>query len=239
MVWTAAALCYVEAQMKGLACLLLIAFQPGASAQRNNSMLYVATYIDVQLNSATQGTALIKRYREATRTEKGAAGIDVVQEIGRPNRFVIIELWSDERSFDAHEKSEHTAQFRAALKAIHNSPYDQRVHQGLSIDTRAWMIGRDTVSVVTHVDVPPPRKDETEVVLKRSAEDSRKDDGSVRYDVFQQTASRTNHFTVFAVWKDRKAFDGHEMQLHTRQSREALAPMLGAPYDERLFVPVN
>ena len=80
-------MCYVEAQMKGLISLLLIAFQPGASAQRNNSRLYVATYIDVQLNSATQGTALIKRYREATRTEKGAAGINVVQEIGRPNRF--------------------------------------------------------------------------------------------------------------------------------------------------------
>jgi quinol monooxygenase YgiN len=87
--------------------------------------------------------------------------------------------------------------------------------------------------------VPPPRKDETEVALKRSAEDSRKDEGSVRYDIFQQTAPRTNHFTVFAVWKDRKAFDAHEAKPITRQSREALAPMLGAPYDERLFAPLN
>jgi len=34
---------------------------------------------------------------------------------------------------------------------------------------------------------------------------------------------------------DRNAFDAHEGKLHTRQFREALAPMLGAPYDERLY----
>src|SRR5262245_60451117 len=67
-------------------------FQSVPSAQRTKTMLYVATYVDVQLNSTNQGTALVKRYYAATRTEKEAAGIDVVQEIGWPNRFVIIEL---------------------------------------------------------------------------------------------------------------------------------------------------
>jgi quinol monooxygenase YgiN len=201
--------------------------------------LYVATYIDVQLNSANEGLALIQQYREATSAEKGNSGVDVVQEISRPNHFVIIELWKDQTSFDAHEKAPHTAQFRSRLKAIHNSPYDQRVHQGLAIDSRAWPksgAARGTVSAVTHVDVPPPSKDATEAWLKRAAEESRKDEGNLRYDVFQQTAPRTNHFTVFEVWKDRNAFDSHETKLHTREFREALSPMLGAPYDERLFM---
>ena len=223
--------------MYGLA-LLLITFQP-ASAQSNNSMLYVATYIDVQLNSTNQGIALMQRYREATRTEKGTSAIDVVQETGRPNHFVILELWKDESSFEAHEKAAHTVEFRTRLKAIHNSPYDQRIHRGLSIDSRTWAVGLDTVVVVTHVDVPPQRTDETEVLLKRSAEDSHKDEGSVRYDIFQQTAPRTNHFTVFAVWKDRKAFDSHEIKPHARQFREVLGPLLGAPYDERLYAPLK
>jgi quinol monooxygenase YgiN len=198
--------------------------------------LYVATYVDVQLNSTNEGVALIKQYREATSVEKGNSGVDVVQEIGRPNHFVIIELWKDPTSFDGHEKAPHTAQFRSRLKAIHNSPYDQRVHQGLAVDSRAWAGARGAVSAVTHVDVPPPRKDETEAWLKRVAEESRKDEGNLRYDVFQQTAPRTNHFTVFEVWKDRNAFDSHETKPHTRQFREALAPMLGAPYDERLYM---
>ena len=76
-------------------------------------------------------------------------------------------------------------------------------------------------------------------MLKRLAEDSRKDDGNVRYDVFQQTAPRTNHFTIFGTWKDRNAFDAHEAKAHTRQFRETAGPMLGAPYDERLYSPLN
>ena len=106
------------------------------------------------------------------------------------------------------------------------------------IDPRPAVTPRESVSVVTHVDVPPQRKDETEVLLKGLAEKSPKDEGNLRYEVFQQTASR-NHFTIFAVWKDRKAFDAHEMQAHTRQFREALGPMLGAPYDERLYEALN
>ena len=222
-----------------LFALLMTMTESAPLAQNNSSMLYVVTYVDVQLSSMNQGVALVKRYREASLSEKGSLSINIVQETGRPNHFVILEVWKDDASFEAHEKSPQTVQFRTALQAIHNSPYDQRVHRGLSIDPRSLASSRDTVSVVTHVDVPPPRAAETEVLLKRSAEDSRKDEGSVRYEIFQQTAPRTNHFTVFAVWKDRKSFDSHEMKPPARQFREALAPMLGAPYDERLYSPMN
>jgi quinol monooxygenase YgiN len=219
--------------------LLSMMFTPGANLQTSNAAFYVATYIDVQTNSTSQGVALIRQYREASRAEGGNLRVDAVQEISRPNRFVIIEAWKDQQSFEAHEKAEPTSQFRARLKAIHNSPYDQRVHLGFTVGPAAPASGRDTVSAVTHVDVPPPRREETEVLLKRLAEESRKDDGNVRYDVFQQTPARTNHFTVFAAWKDAKAFDSHEMKPHTRQFREALGPMLGALYDERLYKPLN
>jgi quinol monooxygenase YgiN len=211
--------------------------EPAAPAQTSDAAVYVATYIDVQLNSTDQGIALLKQYREDSRIDRGNSSIDVVQEIARPNRFVILEVWKDQSSFEAHERADHTVRFRERLKAIHNSPFDQRVHHGFATDLRPPTVERDTVSVVTHVDVPPQRKDETEVLLKSLAEESRKDEGNVRYEVVQQTASR-NHFTVFAVWKGRKAFDSHEMKPHTRRFREALGPMLGAPYDERLYRPL-
>ena len=200
---------------------------------------YVATYIEVQPPVASQGVALIKQYREASRSEAGNSSINVVQEIARPNRFVIVETWKDQASFEGHEKASHTGDFRMKLSAIHNSPYDQRVHLGLTIDPRTAAAGRDTVSVVTHVDVPPPRREETEVLLKGLAEESRKDEGSVRYDVFQQSPARLNHFTIVATWRDAKTFDSHEMKPHTRRFRETLGPMLGALYDDRLYKPLN
>jgi quinol monooxygenase YgiN len=218
-----------------LAVLMMMSEQPASPVQTSGVGFYVATYIDVRVNSTSEGMTLVKQYRDAMRAEKGNAGADFVQEMGRPSRFVIVEFWKDQSSFEAHEKAAHTAQFRSKLKAIQNSPYDQRVHQGLAVDQRLWSGARGAVSVVTHVDVPPPSKDQTEALLKRLAEESRKDDGNLRYDVFQQTAPRTNHFTIFAVWKDRNAFDAHDAKPHTSQFREMLAPMLGAPYDERLY----
>ena len=187
-------------------------------------MVYVATYFDIQIKHTAEGRELIAQYGHA------------LQEISRPNRFVAIKVWNDQASFEAHEQAQSTTQFRAKLKSIHNSPYDQRVHQAFAIDPRSPADTRDaTLFAVTHVDVPPPRKDETEVLLHRLAEESRGDQGNARYEVFQQNAPRTNHFTVFAAWKDRAAFDAHEVKPHTLQFREALGPLLGAPYDERLF----
>ncbi len=218
--------------MPSILVLLMILFQSAAAP------IYVATYIDVQLSSTEEGITLIKQYRDAGRREPGNTRVEVIREIARPNHFVIMEVWKDQQSFDAHERSDNTARFRDRLKAIHNSPFDQRVHLGFAIDPRLWPAGRDTVSVVTHVDVPPQRTAETEVLLKTQANESRKDEASLRYDVLQQTNPRTNHLTVFEVWRDRKAFDAHETKAHTRQFREALGPLLGAPYDERLYSPL-
>src|SRR5688500_1287479 len=94
---------------------------------------YVATYIDVQPGSTREGTQLIEQYRQASRAEDGNLGVEVVEEIGRPNRYAIIEAWKDQQSFEAHEKGATTIQFRSKLKAIHNSPYDQRVHHDWSV----------------------------------------------------------------------------------------------------------
>lgn len=201
--------------------------------------VYVATYIEVQPPSSGQGVTLIEQYRDATRKEAGNSSAEVVQEISRSNRFVILEVWKDQASFDTHEKANYTADFRSRLRMIHGSPYDQRVHQGLTIDGRRVAIPRNSISVVTHVDVPPPRREDAEALLKTVAEESRKDEGNIRYEVFQESSPRTNHFTVFATWRDAKAFESHEVTAHVRRFREALAPMLGAPYDDRLYKPVQ
>jgi len=198
-------------------------------------MTYTAIYIDVQPSHTSGALELLNGYRERTRSEAGNSSIDVLREISRANRFVVIEAWKDEDSFRAHESSAHVQDFRAALSLIHNSPYDQRVHHEFAVSTPTAATTGEQYCVVTHVDVPPPRKEETEVLLRALADDSRRGEGNIRYDIFQQNAPRTNHFTVFAIWKDENAFASYEMAPNTRKFREALGPMLGAPYDERLF----
>ena len=45
----------------------------------------------------------------------------------------------------------------------------------------------------------------------------------------------TNHFQLIEVFRDMRAFNDHVSAEHTIQFRTALQPLLGAPYDERLY----
>jgi quinol monooxygenase YgiN len=90
------------------------------------------------------------------------------------------------------------------------------------------------VYAVTHVDVTPNNKDECIGMLKKLADDSRKEPNAVRFEAWQQN-NRANHFTVTEIWKNRAAVDDHVTAPSTREFREKLGPMSGALYDERFY----
>src|SRR5438876_873623 len=94
--------------------------------------LYVATYVDIQLSSTSQGVELIRQYRDKTRAEAGSSGVDVIQEIGRPNHFVIFGTGKDRNAFDAHEAKAHTKQFRETVGPMLGAPYDERLYSPLN-----------------------------------------------------------------------------------------------------------
>ncbi len=88
--------------------------------------------------------------------------------------------------------------------------------------------------VVTYIDVFPNAAAETNKLLLQFAADSRKDPGSVRFEVLRDV-ERTNHFTVVEVWQNRQAYEAHLSLPHTKQFREKIQPGLGSPFDERLY----
>lgn len=180
-----------------------------------------------------EGIALLREYRDATRNEAGNVRTGAGQEIGRANRFVVLESWKDQAALDAHEQSAATIAFRDKFKSIRNAPYDERVHSRLAIADSAANV-KGVVYVVSHVDVPPPKKDEAIAALNAVAAASRSVAGNLRFDVWQQ-ASRPNHFTVVEAWKDQAAYDARGSSAPQRTFRDTFGPMLGALYDERLF----
>jgi quinol monooxygenase YgiN len=190
---------------------------------------YIATYIEVQPNQVTPAVALLREYRERNTT------IEPLQEVYRRNRFVVIEEWEDDSSFQAHDTAPQTAQFRSKLRDIHKSPYDQRVHHDFAIGPSRADTPPSSLFVVTHVDVPPPRREDAEALLRSVSQEIRNHEGNLRFDIFQQNAPRTNHFTTLSQWSSGDAFASHEANPQTRKFRELLGPMLGALYDERMY----
>ena len=200
--------------------------------------IYSVTYVEVMPTSRTDGIASLKRYRDAARKEDGNLRCEVVSRIGQPHQLAILEVWKDQKAFEAHGKSANTTQLRDKIQAIRNAPIDERVHVGVSVGPLQPGPAGDAVYVVTHVDVIPPRKDDGLAAVRQLGDSGRASTGNVRFEVVQQT-NRANHFTVIEIWKDAKAVEAHSMAEATRQFRDKLGPMSGALYDERMFKAVD
>jgi quinol monooxygenase YgiN len=196
--------------------------------------VYSVIYVEVMPTAAAEVGTLLKRYRAATRTEDGNLRCEVVQRIGQPHQFAVLEVWRDQEAFEVHAKGASATDMRAGIAAIRNAPTDERVHTGLSVGPIASAPPAGAVYVVTHVDVIPPRKDDGVAAIQQLADGGRTGQGNVRFEVVQQT-NRPNHFTVVEVWANEKAVEAHSMAAATRLFRDRLASMTGALYDERFY----
>jgi quinol monooxygenase YgiN len=208
---------------------LWLAGSAGAQAQ---DAAYVVSYIEVAPSARTAALPLLRALRDASRKEDGNSGFDVLQRLGRTGHFAIVEEWKDAKAQAAHSAAADHKSFREKITPLLTAPIDQRIHSGFAVgrvtDDRRAVYG------LTHVDYIGAKKDEGLAALKQLSADSAKDAGLLRFDVLQQT-SRPNHLTLVEAWRGRPAFEAHQVAAHTRKFREAILPMSGALYDQRLY----
>jgi quinol monooxygenase YgiN len=225
--------------MRFMIVMLAAAMLPAgaATAVAQEPAVYGATYVEVAPSATSQAIGLLKALAAASRKENGNLRFHVVEEQQRPNRFVVIEAWKDQAAFEGHRKGKPYAEFNEKLAAVRNAPPDERVHNALAAATMPEA-SRGAIWVITHVDVPPPSKDACIAELKTLTDAGRKDAGNLMFEVVQQT-NRPNHFTVVEIWQNGKAFDTHGTAEHTRRFRANLGPMLGAPYEDRVYMAIE
>jgi quinol monooxygenase YgiN len=212
--------------------LLAVLLGPAARAQ-NEGPAYVVIYVEVAADATQQALAAMRQYRAAVRKDEANRGIQLIQEIGRPNRLAMVEVWAGLPEFDTHDKAAAATQLRDSLKPIEIAPRDRRLHHAFAV-VDGPLAGGGAVYAVSHIDVNPVNRPKTEPILKQFAEDSRKDAGNLSFDVYQQNGA-LNHFGSVVVWRDRKSFEAYENTEHAKAARAGLQPLLGALYDERLY----
>ncbi len=222
-----------------LALMLVVA--ASSTVQAQTEAIYGVTALDVAPSAVSQGVALLKQYRDGVRKQAGNTGVTLLQEVDWPNRFVIYEEWKDHAAYDANEKAAHTAELRDKLKPIAGAPWDRRDYRVVSVGPppAAAAAGGDTVYMQLHLDVFPPGIETTLAAARAVAEAARKGEGNLRYDVVGSAKPPQSHSTLIAAWQSRKAFDAYEMSAYARQFRDTVGPLLGSPFDDRLYVPIN
>ena len=68
---------------------------------------------------------------------------------------------------------------------------------------------------------------------------SRRESGVVRYEILDEVPAHANHFRIVEEWTTAAAWEAHDRAPPSQAYREALMPMLGTPYDQRLYRVVN
>jgi len=219
----------------GLGLGLGIASGSPAQAQTGDAV-HAVTYLDVSTDWVAQGAGLIKHYRDLSSHQAGNLEFAVMQEVNRPNRFVIVEGWKDQAAFDAHQKSADTALFNFTLEAIRNSPPNQHVLRDFATAPARTAPASGAIHLVEHVDFSPPSNAAALPFVQALGQASQQEKGVVRYDIYQEPPPHANHYSVVAVWADRNAYDAHETAAHTRAFRAATAmPAHANLYDQRLY----
>ena len=203
-----------------------------------DTAFYTVSYGEVMPSARTAMVAALRQYRDTSRREDGYVRFDVLEQVGRPGHFVIVERWRDQKAFDAHGMAAHVKPFRDAFQSIRLSDYDQRPYKTLTVASATAVANGQAVYVVAHVDTVGGSQADAPGLLTRLAEASRKEPGCLRFDVVQHTM-RANHFTIIEIWENQKTHDAHAAALHTKQYRDGLQPMSGSPLDERLFKAVE
>lgn len=219
---------------------LLLSIAP-ASGQTAAPAIPAATnrlvYVEVAPAEATRVAAAMKEYRRAAMNAIGALRIDVLQQIGRDNHFAIYESWRDNAALEGHRSAAETRKLEQVLQATRVSPMDERLLTPVGVPS-ATVSGTGSIYVVTHADSVPPQRDAAEAALKDLTIRARQESGNAIFLVTVQP-NRNNHFTIFELWKDEKALDGHAVAEHTKKFRDTFGPFSGALFDERIYKSVG
>jgi quinol monooxygenase YgiN len=204
---------------------------------------YVVTYFEAVPTYTGQVRNLMRDLARASRKEPGHIRMELLQRVGQPDQFVILEAWKDKETHAAHMEAAHTKGFREKLQPLLRGPYDERPHTNLSVGAARVALGggdarSSAVFGVTHVDIVPKEKDTGVAMVKQLSELSRKDSGNLRFDALTQN-NRPNHMTVIEIWADKKSLEEHGITAHKKQFREKLMPLSGSLYDERFYRIIN
>jgi quinol monooxygenase YgiN len=90
---------------------------------------------------------------------------------------------------------------------------------------------------VSYVEVSPPSRREALAAFREARDASRKQDGHVGFELFEQVG-RAGHFAVIEAWRDQSAFDTSRSSVGQRLL-DALQSIRVSGFDQRPYKPIT
>jgi quinol monooxygenase YgiN len=193
---------------------------------------FAVTYIEVTPSSTERTIELLRAQSESSRAAAGNLRFQIMQRIGRPNHFVILDAWDSQEARDRNTAASHTRTFRSSLEPLLYSPYDERPSNAIMGTSAASDDGQ--IYAVTHVDFIPPALEEGLEIVDAFVTATREAQGAIDVGVIAQN-NRRNHMTQFEVWASAEHRIAHAASVQARHYRTEAYARIGALYDERIY----
>jgi quinol monooxygenase YgiN len=92
--------------------------------------LFVITYVEfLQDGNVPAGEAALLEYGAVTSRVNGGhvQSYNVLQQLDRPNRFAVLEIWDQQANYNSWQSDRATTQFNNLTKPLLGSPFDHRL----------------------------------------------------------------------------------------------------------------
>jgi quinol monooxygenase YgiN len=101
------------------------------AAQTTNEPVTIVSHVDIIPDaykplSEENAAGLFHSEATATKHDAGLISFVLLQENGLSNHFTILETWRDTRSYEMHQGTYHTIEFRKDIQPFIGSPFDAR-----------------------------------------------------------------------------------------------------------------
>jgi quinol monooxygenase YgiN len=218
----------------------VLGFAGVAKAEPSVSQDVVLVYGELAPTSDAErdGRAVLKKLTNLATTKFGARYFSGGFEIGRPNRFILTEIWSDGGSYTAFTGAGAAQQLITQLQPLLIAPLDDRhgtfvMPSSSQYHPIAQHPGQ--IIVIAHVDFVPAGLEQGLPALKKFATESMADPGVVLFTPITWSPTN-NHFQLIEIYDSLNSFDEHIQAAHTVAFRNTIRPLVGAPYDERRYL---
>jgi quinol monooxygenase YgiN len=213
----------------------LSTFAGSARAQAEPQQL-VVVYVEFKPEDTKAGSKVLEELAALAEDNSGVIRFDVLQQTDRANFFALFEVWNNAQTFADFQNSSTTQAILTQLTPLLEAPLDQRPGNLLTgtVNPRSKHAGGRQIFVITHVDVDPQFVGQAGPLLDTFVNDSLNDPEVQTFALLSQTPT-PNHFQLIETFANLKAFEAHLSTQHTVDFRTNIDPLLGAPYDERLY----
>lgn len=243
-----------------LLCSIASRGQPveGASAPAP-SPIYNIAHFDVlpmamgRVDFLQSGYALLFRYRDQSRTDKGLESFRILNLVPpTTNHSEIVQAWNSYEDYLGHLAQAHTVAFRFDVQnnprlggiCCVGSPIDDRQYGLVQSVGTPWPSAAIPVTagpagplfVISYVEFQPQANVEAgqaQLIAYGTATKQANASSLLNYSVLRQL-DRPNRYAILEIWEDQKIYDAWQRTDATQALVSHLRPLLESPLDHRL-----